>query len=303
MQYAGLKLPEEKGKTMKSVLITGATGNVGIEVIASLRSLNVSLEIIAGVRDIGADALKLAAFDVTLRLFDFTDIGTYDAALAGCSYLFLMRPPAISAVAKYFKPLIAAAKRAGIQHIVFLSVQGAEKSSIIPHHKIETWLAGSGIPYTFLRPAYFMQNFTTTLHMDLVDKLRIFLPAGKAKFTLVDVRDVGCVAAIVLSAPGRHERKIYELTSDEALSFCRMAAQLSEVLGRRIKYVSPTLLQFYRVKRTAGVPRPLILVMMMLHSLPQFQEQPRTTDCIQTITGNLPRTFNDFITDYRAALS
>ena len=287
---------------MKNVLITGATGNVGIEVIKSLRSLNVSLEIIAGVRDIAADGAKLSEYKVILRSFDFTDISSYDAAFAGCDYLFLMRPPPISDVAKYFKPLIIAAKAAGIQHIVFLSVQGVEKSRIIPHHKIETWLVESGIPYTFLRPAYFMQNFITTLRDDLVKRMRIFLPAGEAKFTLVDERDIGLVAANVFSDTTKHTGKAYELTSDAALSFREMAKALSIGLKRGVKYVSPGLLQFYRVKRAEGMLRPLILVMILLHYLPRFQKAPLVTDCIIAITGSNATTFKRFIEDYRAML-
>ncbi len=287
---------------MKKVFITGATGNVGIEVIDSLRSLVVPLEIIAGVRNPVGDTAKLAAYNVQLRSIDFTNLGTYDAALDGCDYLFLMRPPPISDVAKYYKPLIAAAKKVGIAHIVFLSVQGVEKSSIIPHHKIEAWLRDCGIPYTFLRPAYFMQNFTTTLHKDLVEKCRIFLPAGRAKFTLIDVRDIGLVAATILSAPAKHAGNAYELTSGEALSFRRMAKRLSDSLGRSIKYVSPSLLGFYLAKRAEGILRPLILVMMALHYLPRFQKTPHVADSVKALTGKPPRTFSEFIADYKKDL-
>ena len=79
----------------------------------------------------------------------FTDLATYRAALDGCDLLFLLRPPQISEVGKYFKPLIDMAKTCNIQHILFLSVQGVEHSSIIPHHKIEQLIVASKIPYTF----------------------------------------------------------------------------------------------------------------------------------------------------------
>jgi len=81
----------------------------------------------------------------------------------------LLRPPQISDVKKYFAPLVETAKKSSIKHIVFLSVQGVDNSKIIPHHKIEKSIVDSKIIYTFLRPAYFMQNFTTTLRNDLVN--------------------------------------------------------------------------------------------------------------------------------------
>lgn len=287
---------------MKKVLITGATGNVGLEIIKSLAKLYHPLQINAGVRDVAADKKKLAEYDISVQQFDFTDVTTYQAALQDCDILFLLRPPQISAVAKYFKPLIAIAKAAKIQHIVFLSVQGVEKSTIIPHHKIEKLITESNIPYTFLRPAYFMQNFTTTLRNDLVHNKRIFLPAGNAKFTLIDVRDIGAVAAKILMDTTKHINQSYELTCNEKLTFKEMAAQLSKELGIIIQYKSPNLLHFYFTKRKEKIPSMLILVMIMLHYFPRFQQAPSVTKWVEKITGRQPTTFNQFIEDNKKNL-
>ncbi len=147
---------------MTKVLITGATGNVGTELIKSLQNIDHQLDIYAGVRNSNEDRIKLSGYKVNFSLFDFTDLKTYKTGLDGCEILFLLRPPKISEVEKYFKPIIDTCKENGV--------------------------IDSQIPYTFLRPAYFMQNLTTILHNDLVNKKRIYLPAGNAKFTLVDVR-------------------------------------------------------------------------------------------------------------------
>jgi uncharacterized protein YbjT (DUF2867 family) len=233
----------------KNVLITGATGNVGSEVLNALQKINHSLHIIAGVRDVVAESKKLNNATLSSVKFDFTDASTYAPALQNCDILFLLRPPQISDTQKYFKPLIEVAKACKVKHIIFLSVQGVEKSNIIPHHKIENLIVDSKIPYTFLRPAYFMQNFTTTLKSDLLQKKRIFLPAGNAKFTLVDVRDVGAVAAKVLVNTSMHTNMAYELTCNEALTFAEMAEKISNGIGEKITFVSPNLLRFYIQKR------------------------------------------------------
>jgi uncharacterized protein YbjT (DUF2867 family) len=197
---------------MTKILITGATGNVGTEVIKSLQNIKHQLDLYAGVRDIIADSIKLSDFKIKFSQFDFTDYKTYKTALEGCDIVFLLRPPQISEVEKYFKPIINTCIDLGVRHIVFLSVQGVEKSQIIPHHKIEKLIVDSKIPYTFLRPAYFMQNFTTTLRNDLIYRKQIYLPAGQAKFTLVDVRDIGEVSASILKNISLHINKSYELT-------------------------------------------------------------------------------------------
>jgi hypothetical protein len=174
-------------------------------------------------------------------------------------------------------------------------VQGVENSKIIPHHKIEKLIRESGLAYTFLRPAYFMQNFTTTLRHDLVTRQLIFLPAGNAKFTLIDVTDIGLVTAKILTEPQQHIHKSYELTNREQLTFAEMAAKITRGTGKTIRYVSPNLLHFFIAKRREGVPAMLILVMIMLHYLPRFQQPPATNDWVRTITGREPRSFDEFV--------
>jgi len=288
---------------MTKVLITGATGNVGTEVIKSLQNIDHQLDIYAGVRNSNEDRLKLSNYKVNFSLFDFTDVETYKTALDGCEILFLLRPPQISEVEKYFKPIIDTCKENGVKHIVFLSVQGVEKSKIIPHHKIEKLIVDSKVSYTFLRPAYFMQNFTTTLHNDLVNKKRIYLPAGNAKFTLVDVRDIGAVSATILTNISEHINKSYELTCNEKLTFSEMAKILSAILGTDIKYISPNLLSFFLTKRQEKTPTMFILVMIMLHYFPRFQKEPESTNWVEKITNRQPTTFEQFINDNRKALT
>ena len=288
---------------MTKVLITGATGNVGTEVIKSLQNIDHQLEIYAGVRNLNEDRLKLSNYKVNFSLFDFTDVETYKTALGGCEILFLLRPPQISEVEKYFKPLVDTCKKNGVKHIVFLSVQGVEKSKIIPHHKIEKLIVDSKIPYTFLRPAYFMQNFTTTLHDDLVNKKRIYLPAGNAKFTLVDVRDIGAVSATILTNISKHINKSYELTCKVKLTFLEMARILSDILGIEIQYISPNLISFFLTKRKEKTPTMFILVMIMLHYFPRFQKEPETTNWVEKITNRQPTTFEQFINDNKKALT
>lgn len=288
---------------MQKILISGATGNVGVEVIRAFPGQRQETEVLAAVRNPARfpDELKIHVDDV-LR-FDIEDSDTFDTALKGIDTLFLLRPPQVSDAKKYFKPLIEAAQRAEIQHIVFLSVQGADSNSVIPHHKIEQIILQSGIPYTFLRPAYFFQNYLGNLHKDLVERNEIFLPAGKAKFTLIDTRDIGAVAAEVMLHPQKHDFKAYDLTNDELLNFGEMAQILSQHLNRQIRYRSPNLLKFFLRKKNEGVPIPFILVMIMLHYLPRFSKPPLRSEYVRRITGRNPISFAEFVKDYREELS
>jgi len=277
------------------ILITGATGNVGLSVLKSFVNDKENLEIYAGVRDIETDSKTLMDFNVSLVHFDFEKEATFKPALESIDILFLLRPPQLANVSKFFNPLIKEVINSKIKQIVFLSVQGVENSKIIPHHKIEKLIVNSKIPFTFLRPAYFMQNFTTTLRNDLVNKQRIYLPAGKAKFTVIDLDDLGAVAAQILIEPRKHLNKSYELTNNETLTFTEMAEKISRGTGRKIKFISPNLLEFFLTKRKENMPSMLILVMIMLHYFPRFQKTPKTSQCVKTILGHEPKSFDEFV--------
>ena len=285
---------------MRNIVITGATGNVGKALIKQLGQKTGDFKVWAALKSEAAAQDFLQQYPVERIAFDFDVPESAESALKDCDTLFLLRPPHISDVKKYFRPLIAAALVQQVKHIVFLSVQGAESSSLIPHHKIEKLIVESGIPYTFLRPAYFMQNFSTTLRQDLVAHARVFLPAGKAQFTLIDVEDVAAVAAEVLAAPAPHAFQAYALTNNEQLSFGEMTAVLSEVLGKEIRYISPNLIRFYYKKIAEGIPSAFVLVMIMLHSLPRFQSVPPLSDWIEKLTGKPPRSFRDFVKAHKA---
>ncbi len=285
---------------MRKIFITGASGLVGQQVIRCLSESHEGIQIIAGERKPSKMGDEPEVHDTVH--FDFEDATTFEPALEQVDTLFLLRPPQLADVDKYFVPLILAAERKRVRHVVFLSVQGADTNKVIPHHKIEQLIMHSKLSYTFLRPAYFMQNFLTSLHHDLADRHRVFLPAGKAKFTLVDVRDIGRVAATIIQNPEAHVNRAYDLTDNELLTFSDMAAQLSEGLNKPIAYVSPNLLRFFYTKRKDGVATTMILVMIMLHFMPRFSKPPAISDCVQQITGEKPITFRQFVADHRQAL-
>ena len=285
---------------MKRILVTGATGQVGSAVIDALRACDDTV-VRAAVRNVAnATAKWNGDANVQPVAFDFLDRASQDLALADCDSLFLLRPPQLTGD---FGDLIERAAHHGVTHIVFLSVQGAERNRFIPHHKIEQRLMSSGVPYTLLRPAYFMQNFTSTLHDELVRRHRIFLPAGNARFTLVDVDDIGRVAARVLTQAGtQHHGQAYTLTSQMPLTFQQMAEQLSAGLGTPIRYGSPSPWDFYRTLRRDGREPGLILVMLLLHMLPRLTGTPPVTHTVADLIRQAPVEFAQFVAACRDEL-
>lgn len=282
---------------MKHILITGAAGNIGHEVIRYLYDNHTPNQIIAGVRNIKKAKSELKDYtQLTYVQFDFEDSATFDNSLDNIDCIFILRPPHISDIDKYFGPLISKIKEKKITQVVFLSVQGAEKSKIIPHNKIEKLITDYGIDFIFLRPSYFMQNLTTTFLKDIQEKHRIILPAGKAKFNWIDVENIGEVTAILLNDFDNYKNRAIELTGYENKNFYQVTDLINNTIDSKIKFVNASPLRFYWIKKNEGLNTGLILVMILLHFLPRFQSEPKISDFYEQLTGKKPTILKDFIT-------
>ncbi|UXX78278.1 NmrA family NAD(P)-binding protein [Reichenbachiella carrageenanivorans] len=289
---------------MKKILITGATGNIGREVIRHLTTLSTDDQLIAGVREVAKAQQIFQTFPkLNFVRFDLEDPQTYSNALEGIDRLFLLRPPHISDVEKYFSPLLSTAKALKIREIVFLSVQGVERSKVIPHHKIEILIKEMGMDYIFIRPSYFMQNLTTTLLVDIKTRRQIILPAGKAKFNWVDIENIGEVAAMLLLQFTSYKNKAYEVTGYENESFYTIERLINEISNHPVKYRSVNPFLFFQIKKKTGMPTGMIMVMTMLHLLPRFQKEPIISHFYEQITGKSPTTLRDFIQRESAQLT
>jgi len=276
------------------ILITGATGNVGTEVVKLLQAQKRSIRI-AIRRQIDACDRNAEAAIVE---FDFERPQTFEAALRGVSRIFLVRPPAIADVRRHIYPFIDAAKGAGVEHIVFLSLLGAERNRIVPHAKIEAHIRSSGIPYTFLRPSFFMQNLSTTHREEIAERDEIFIPAGKGATSFIDARDIAAVAVRTLTESG-HELRAYDLTGAEALSYYEVADIFTSVLGRRIVYRSPSLFTFGWRRYRQGEHWKFIAVMIGIYTTARVGLAGRVSDDVRMLLHREPITLRKFVEDYR----
>ncbi len=285
-----------------NILVTGATGNTGREVIRYLIR-NPDVQVVAGVRNVEKARRQFPEADrLQFVRFDFEDTRSFPGALQGVHRVFLLRPPHISDVEKYFRPLIGAISAAGIREVMFLSVQGAGRSKVIPHNKIERLIRDAGPDYIFLRPSYFMQNLTTPLLSDIRDKHRIVLPAGKAKFNWIDVRNIGEAAAMLLANFSGYRNQILDLTGTENLTFGAVAEKLSDLLPYPVRYKPVNPVRFFLIKKREGLPAGLIMVMIMLHFLPRFSRPPQISHVYQELTGKRPGTLEAFVSREKALL-
>jgi uncharacterized protein YbjT (DUF2867 family) len=231
--------PPERGKIMansEKILITGATGKVGSALLDNLANDDIDL------RALAHDESKAQSFrerGVEVVLGDFLKPETLGPALEGVGTVFLLTPIHPQQVPQATNVIEAARSSGNDPRIVRLSVHLASHQAPTrisrQHAEVEDRLASSGLPYTLLRPQSYMQN-TLMAAPTVAFEGRIYQPMKSGRLGMIDARDIGEVAAKILTEED-HEGKVYTLTGPAAISFYDVAEALSEVLGKEVGYV------------------------------------------------------------------
>jgi len=274
------------------VLVTGSTGNVGRYVVKAL--VEHEVEVRAAVRPGSADHPDAPSVPL-----DFEDASTWEAALDGIDGLFLLRPPAISDVRRTLNAFVDRGRDA-LQHVVFLSVAGAESNSVIPHAKVEAHLQAGDTPWTFLRASFFAQNVCGPYRVDIRDDDRIYVPAGRQAVSWVDTRDLGEAAALAFLDPDARNQA-WTLTGAETRTFDEVAALLTRYLDRPIQYVPATIAGYlYHLRRRRELPWGAAIVYMVLHTAIRLGAENRIDPTLEGVLGRAPRTIEDTIRDHVA---
>jgi len=279
------------------ILVTGGTGTVGSEVVKQLASTGVKFRLLARSPE---KAIKSPNIEVVKA--DLSDVAALGEALQGVDKLFLLTNSGPGTVDLQCG-VIAAAKKAGVKHVVRQSSLGADPASPIQlsrwHAQTDQELKSSGLAWTLLEPGYFMQNFlgsAATIRKDGA----FYGCMGQGKAAVVDARDIAAVAVSCLTGAG-HERKAYPITGPEALTQEELAGKLSAVLGKTVKYVNLPPEQFEQGLLGAGLPEWLASDYITLHQAFANGAASAIAATVRELTGKAPRTFDSFARDYAVA--
>ena len=215
------------------VLITGGTGNTGTGLVASLRRAKIDVRVL--IRDAQkAEPLRAAGADLIVGDLDKPE--TIAPAVEGVDKIYLLTWNGPTA-AQQAENVLKAARRVGNIHLVRHSMWGPEGSRIIKEgYKIEEAVKSSGLPWTLLKPTFFMQN-TMMAAQTIASHGVIYWDMKEGKLAMIDVRDIVDAALAVLTGSG-HEGKSYILTGPAPISFHDVARSFSNALGKEIKYVN-----------------------------------------------------------------
>lgn len=282
----------------ETILVTGATGAVGHEIIKQLAMQDVNVR--AGVHSIikGENLKRLP--DVEVVEIDFRKPESLHAAFTHVDRLMLITPLSEDQL-EMARNLVDEAKKQQVKHIVKLSALGAGAERGIKlgrwHREIEQYIEESGIPYTFLRAASFMQNLVNYNADSINREGKFYLPVGDGKVSYIDTRDIAAVAVEALTTDG-HEGKIYVLTGPEALSHSEMAAMLSEKTGKEINFVDIPEETARQAMLSQHMPEQIADAMLELYAAQKAGKSSMVTNTVQEITGRPPHTFQQFAKDY-----
>ena len=283
----------------KTILITGATGNISSGIITQLKGSGHRL--LALVRN-PEKAEELKRQGVELRVGDLEKPWTLGPAFADADIVWILAPPGPRAPEQCSNALWAV-RQAGAKHVVRLSAFGASHTAPTVNSRLhalsDAELAASGIPFTILKPHYFMQNLLMAAQ-SVAQQGAMYFALADGKMGLIDSRDISEFAAHVLTSAG-HEGKTYTLTGPASVSMHQIAAAIGEAIGKTVKYVPVT----------AEAERQAILQMgmdeWMANLLGDYSAAysanwgDLVTDDFQRVTGKSPRSITQFAKDFAGA--
>ena len=235
------------------IVITGATGKLGQHVIASLLKSVPASSIIAAVRN-PAKAQDLAAKGVQVRQADYNDGASLDAAFKGATKILLISSSEVGQRALQHQNVVDAAKRAGVSLLAYTSVLRADTSPLglaAEHVITEAAIRASGLPYSFLRNGWYLENHTE--HLAPVLEHGVVLGAAQdGRFSSAARLDYAAAAAAVLVAD--QPQAIYELAGDHGFTLAEYAAEVARQSGKAIVYKDMPQADFKAALVSVGVP-------------------------------------------------
>lgn len=296
-----------KAGAQESILVTGATGTLGSEVVRQLSSATPAVNIKAAIHSAqNIKKVKEEGDRVEVVLIDYNKPETLKEALNQVDKLFLLTPDVPNAH-ELASNLVIEAKKAGIRYIVKQSVMGADLEADVGtmrlHRQAEKIIEKSGIPFTFLRPNEFMQNFINFHSPSIKNNNAFYLPLEDAKVSLVDVRDIAAVAVKSLTEDrnDKHDNKTYLITGPEAQSYHQAAEILSNATDKKISYVNISEEEARGAMKEMGMSDWIINTISELYDYFRKGNASQVSSAVEEVTGKKPISFSQFAKDYAEA--
>ncbi len=274
----------------ETILIIGASGTVGSEVVRLLKSTGHSVRTTTSKqpKDASAVQVNLATGDGVKNAFE------------GVDKAFLLSPPGYADHYKMLSPLIQEAKRQGLKKVVLMTAMGANAVETSPFRRAEIELEKSGLTYNIIRPNWFLQNFNTFWAQGIREQGGIFLPAGTAQTSFIDARDISAVIAKLLTST-EFDNQALDLTGSQALTHQQIADEISAAIGKKVVYQDCKPEDLKKGLLTAGLPADYVDFMLMIFGFLHDGNNARLTPSVKDVLGREPRTVKDYVKTFQQA--
>ncbi|MEX3099720.1 MULTISPECIES: NAD(P)H-binding protein [unclassified Streptomyces] len=264
------------------ILVTGATGKSGRRVVGRLRAAGLPVR---------------AAARSGEHPFDWTDSGTWDAALEGVRSVYIVQLDGT----KLVRPFVERAVRHGVRRIVLASGRGIDDPGYAKDSggvldgiaDSEAAVRESGLEWTISRPGWFAQNFSEGFFAAAVRAGELRLPAGDGAASFVDAEDIAAVVVAALTED-RHSGQVYELSGPRAVTTAEAVATISEATGRAIRYVPLSVEGYVAELVQQGLPRADAEAFADVIEPLREGRDAYVSDGVQRALGRPPRTFAEF---------
>lgn len=278
------------------ILVTGATGHLGSATLDDLLKKVQPSELAVFVRD-AKKAESIAAKGVDVRVGDYRDVESLDAALKGVDKLYFVSSGDLAGRFEQHTNVVNAAKRAGVKHIVYTSILKQPEhpffTAALDHQNTEKLIEETGIAYTFLRNAFYFETLPEMLG-NVLESGKIVFPGGEGRLSNASRLDMAEAAANVLTQPG-HDNKVYEIASNTNVSFAEIAEALSELTAEPIEYVDIPLEDFTVFLESIGLPAEVIEVTAGVANGIKNNELSLTSLDLENLLGRKPLTIREYL--------
>jgi uncharacterized protein YbjT (DUF2867 family) len=273
------------------VLVIGASGTVGGELVNLLKK--------QGFRTRATTSKPVPSTDELAHVNLATGEGI-NSAFAGVDRAFLLSPPGYADQYSMLSPLIQESKRRGLKKVVLMTAMGANADESTPFRQAEIELEKSGLDYNIIRPNWFLQNFNTFWIQSINEQGKILLPAGTAKVSFIDARDISAVAAKLLTST-EFENRDFDLTGPESVDHSQVAEVLSTVAARSISYQDIGPEELLKSLLSVGLPADYSNFLVMIFGFLKSGYNAGLNTNVKMITGVQPRSLLQYAADYRNA--
>lgn len=283
----------------KTILITGATGNISSGILNNLKNSGNKLR--ALVRN-PEKTEALTKQGVEVRVADLEKPWTLAAAFEGADTVWMLAPPGPRAPEQSSNGLWAA-KQAGVKYVVRMSAVGAAFNAPTINSRLhalsDAELVASGIPYTILKPHFFAQNLMSAAG-SIAQEGVMYMAMGEGRFGLIDSRDISDFAAHVLSHPG-HEGKTYTLTGPASLNLHQVAEAIGKGIGKPVKYIPVPWEAAQQAMTGMGMDAWTINLLGDYMKAYSANWGDFVNGDFQAVTGKAPRSVEQFARDFAGA--